>query len=124
MHRERTQSSSLRSRGARVLLAAATTFSIAGCAAHHRPRPRSASWATTRPWLTSQPTTRLSVTVSEVTVQTLPVQTYFFLSSRTTFAQLQSVIERSMLELQQAAADGRVAFPDRQLLSTMARLRN
>lgn len=81
-----------------------------GCATHrHRPLALS-PWTplTSRP--ASRPSSRASVSVSAMTVQTVPGQNFFYESARTTALDLQHTIDRITADLAQAVNDGTVSF--------------
>jgi len=80
-----------------------------GCAApHHVPLLLSPWTPTSRP--ASLPSSRPAVSVSEMTVQTLPSLTFFFESTRTTPLDLQRTIDRVTADLAQVANDGKVTY--------------
>jgi hypothetical protein len=85
-------------------------LSGAGCAAHRHKRLLLSPWTplTSRP--VSRPASRASISVSGLTVQTLPEQSFFFESSRTNALDLQRTIDRLTADLARAANDGSVTF--------------
>ena len=94
-----------------ISLALCAAVLAAGCASRPR-RVRPPTVPATRPSLrdTTRPTSRPAVHVSDVQVQPLPEQTYFYVRTRTTFENVEQAVDGALAALAQAAADGRVAF--------------
>jgi effector-binding domain-containing protein len=82
----------------------------AGCAAHHHRRLVLSPWTPLTSQPASLPSSRASVTVSEMTLQNLPEQNFFYESTRSTPLALQQTIERITADLAQAENDGKVTF--------------
>jgi effector-binding domain-containing protein len=85
-------------------------LSGAGCAVHHHARLALSPWTPQTSHASTLASSRPSASVSEMTIQTLPEQNFFFESAKTTPLDLQQTIDRVTADLAGAANDGDVKY--------------
>ena len=85
-------------------------LSVFGCATSHHRRLALSPWTPLSSRPASLPSSRPSVSVSQMSVQTLPELNFFYESTRTTPLYLQQTIDRVTADLASVANDGKVVF--------------